>query len=84
MPGELVSQTSRFVISMERDCRQYSMYTSFVLYVRSLILLCGLCHCMRWIVIMSLCMCNGIFTFIQLCMFNAMVTFIIWLLLFVS
>ena len=45
---------------MERDCRQYSMYTSFVLHVRSLILLCGLCHYMRWIIILSVCICNGI------------------------
>ena len=46
---------------MEGDCRQYSVYTSFVLYVRHLILLCGFCHYMRLIVILSLCMCNGIF-----------------------
>ena len=42
------------------------------LYVRSLILLCNLCHYMRRIVILSLCMCNGTFTIIQLCMFTAM------------
>ena len=52
------------------------MYKSFVLYVRSLILLCGLCHYMRWIAILSVCTCNGIFTFFQLCMFNAMLGFV--------
>ena len=59
---------------MEGDCRQYSMVTSFVLYVPSLILLCGLCHYIRLIVILSLCMC--IFTIIQLCMSNAMLGFV--------
>ena len=44
---------------MEGDCRQYSMYTSFVLHVGS-ILLCGLCHYMRWIIILSVYICNGI------------------------
>ena len=39
------------------------MYTSFVLYLRSLILLCGLGRYMRWIVILSLCVCNGISTY---------------------
>ena len=55
-----------------RGLPPYFMYSSFVLYVRSLILLCELCHYMRWIVILSLCIYNGIFTIIQLCMFNAM------------
>ena len=54
----------------------YVMYTSFVLRVRSLILLRGLCHYMWLIVILSLCMCNGICTIIQLCMFNAMLGFV--------
>ena len=61
---------------MEGDFRQYSMYTSFVLYVRHIILLCGLCHYMRWVVILSSCMCNGIFNIIQLCMFYAVLGFI--------
>ena len=52
------------------------MYTSFVLYVRSPILSCGLCHYMMWIVILSLYLFKCIFTFIQLCMFNAMLGFV--------
>ena len=61
---------------MEGDCRQYSMYMSYVLYVQILILFFGSCHYMRFIFILSLCMCNGSFTIIQLCTFNAMLGFV--------
>ena len=62
---------------MEGVGRRYSKVTTFVLYVRSLILLiCGLCHYMRLIENFSLCTCNGIFTIIQLCMSDAILRFV--------